>query len=175
MTTRKNEPVSAKPAKDKPCRDEFHHVRDLMKRRVVAVTSVTFLPEAARIMKDEDIGALPVVKEDGTLVGIVTDRDIAVRAVAADLNVHDTQVGEICTADDILTVTPDTSLEHAEQLMAEHQVRRLPIVERNKHLVGVLSLADLIQHDKPRHWHDVVEEVCKPGGEHTQVYENLSH
>jgi CBS-domain-containing membrane protein len=57
--------------------------------------------------------------------------------------------------------------------MAEHQVRRLPIVEKEKHLVGMLSLADLVQHERPRNWHDVVEEVCKPGGEHTQVYENL--
>jgi CBS domain-containing protein len=144
-----------------------------MKRRVVAVTSVTFLPEAARIMKDEDIGALPVVTEDGTLLGIVTDRDITVRAVAADLNIHDTQVGEIFTAEDVLSVTPETTLERAEKMMAEHQVRRLPIVEKEKDLVGMLSLADLVQHDRPRNWHDVVEEVCKPGGEHTQVYENL--
>ncbi|MEB3284690.1 MAG: CBS domain-containing protein [Candidatus Sericytochromatia bacterium] len=173
MTISKGQVISKSGPGKKIGRRAPHCVRDLMKPRVIAVTGVTFLPEAARIMKEEDIGALPVIKEDGTLIGILTDRDIAVRAVAADLEVRVTQVGEICTSDDVLSVSPDTSLEQAEKLMSEHQVRRLPIVEGKNHLVGVLSLADLIHQERARNWHDVVEGVCKPGGEHTQVYENL--
>ena len=148
-------------------------VRDVMTPRVVAVTSVTFLPEAARIMKEEDVGALPVVQEDGTLLGIVTDRDITVRAVAAGLDISTTQVAEIYTAEDLVTVTPETNLTEAEDVMAEHQVRRLPIVDPGAKLVGMISLADISrEHDKV-HGGDVLKDVVKPGGEHSQIKENL--
>lgn len=148
-------------------------VRDVMTPRVVAVTSVTFLPEAARIMKEEDVGALPVVQEDGTLLGIVTDRDIAVRAVAAGLDINQTQVAEIYTAEDLVTVTPESTLEFAEECMAEHQVRRLPIVEHGSKLVGMVSLADIARETNKDDTASVVRDVVRPGGEHTQVKENL--
>lgn len=149
-------------------------VRDVMTPRVVAVTSVTFLPEAARIMKEEDVGALPVVQEDGTLLGIVTDRDITVRAVAAGLDINTTQVAEVYTAEDLVTVSPETKLDDAEDCMAEHQVRRLPIVERGSKLVGMVSLADIARERGEKvAAEEILRDVVKPGGEHTQVKENL--
>lgn len=149
-------------------------VRDIMTPRVVAVTSVTFLPEAARIMKEEDVGALPVVQEDGTLLGIVTDRDITVRAVAAGLDIASTQIAEVYTAEDLVTVTPETKLEEAEEVMAEHQVRRLPIVDQGTKLVGMVSLADISrEHNQQTHAGGILKDVVKPGGEHSQVSENL--
>lgn len=143
-------------------------VREVMTPRVVAVTSVTFLPEAAQIMLQEDVGALPVVREDGTLLGIITDRDIAVRAVAEGKNTAATQVAEVYTAEDLITVTPDTDLAEAQQIMAEHQVRRLPIVEQDNKLVGMVSLADLAQVRGGRNVGEVLKDVSKPGGQHSQ-------
>ncbi|HEY9723963.1 MAG TPA: CBS domain-containing protein [Oscillatoriaceae cyanobacterium] len=143
-------------------------VRDVMTPRVVAVTSVTFLPEAAQIMREEDVGALPVVQEDGKLMGIVTDRDITVRGVAGGGDLLHTQIGEIYTAEDLVTVTPETDLDEAEALMAEHQVRRLPIVERDNKLVGMIAMADIVRQDTKRDSGEVLRQVSKPGGEHVQ-------
>jgi CBS domain-containing protein len=149
-------------------------VKDVMAHRVIAVTSVTFLPEAATIMKQEDVGALPVVQEDGKLMGIVTDRDITVRAVADGRNISQMQVAEVFTADDLVTVTPDMSLEDAEELMAEHQVRRLPVVEQGTNkLMGILAQADIL-HRAGKGGHDhaqVIADISKPGGEHSQQKE----
>lgn len=142
-------------------------VRDVMTPRVVAVTSVTFLPEAAQIMLQEDVGALPVVQPDGTLLGIITDRDITVRAVAEGRDIAHTQVAEVYTAEDLVTVTPETDVHEAHQIMAEHQVRRLPIVEVDNRLVGMVSLADLAM-ESPGRSAEVLKDVSKPGGEHTQ-------
>jgi CBS domain-containing protein len=141
-------------------------VKLVMTPRVVAVTSVTFLPEAAQIMLQEDVGALPVVQEDGTLLGIITDRDITVRAVAEARDISQTQVGEVYTAEDLVTVSPETDINEAQQIMAEHQVRRLPIVEPNNRLVGMVSLADLTQHRDIAA--NVLKGVSQPGGEHQQ-------
>lgn len=148
-------------------------VKDVMAHRVIAVTSVTFLPEAATIMKQEDVGALPVVQEDGKLMGIVTDRDITVRAVADGRNISQTQVAEVFTADDLVTVTPDMSLEDAEELMAEHQVRRLPVVEQGTNkLMGILAQADILHRAGKGHDHaQVIADISKPGGEHSQKKE----
>lgn len=146
------------------------HVKDIMTPRVVAVTSVTFLPEAAQIMLEEDVGALPVVQEDGKLLGIVTDRDITVRGVARGNNIGQTQVADVFTAEDLVTVTPDMKLEEAEKLMEEHQVRRLPVVGEDNKLMGILSLGDLAL-GRGIDAEDVLKEVSKPGGEHDQTQE----
>lgn len=166
---------SSKAAPEKAQKHSDKAVRDVMTPRVVAVTSVTFLPEAARIMKEEDVGALPVVQEDGTLLGIVTDRDITVRAVAAGLDIARTQIAEIYTAEDLVTVTPETGLHKAESVMAEHQVRRLPIVDQGSKLVGMISLADISREHSEQHGGSVLQDVVKPGGEHSQVKENLAN
>ena len=145
-----------------------HRVRDVMTPNVVAVTGVTFLPEAARIMREEDIGALPVVHEDHTLVGILTDRDIAVRAVAAGLDPRKTHVAEVCTKRKLITTTPDATLLEAEAQMAENQVRRLPVLESGEKLVGMIALADLAPVASGDAIKELMEEVCRPGGAHTQ-------
>lgn len=146
-------------------------VKEIMSPRVVAVTSITFLPEAAQIMLEEDVGALPVVQEDGTLLGIVTDRDITVRGVARGQNTAQVQVADIFTTDDLVTVTPETTITEAEQLMEEHQVRRLPVIEEGKRLVGIIALADVARTAGKSTVGDVLKEVSKPGGEHDQSAE----
>jgi CBS domain-containing protein len=94
---------------------------------------------AARIMRDEDTGVVPVV-EDGRVAGMVTDRDIVIRAVAdGDFNA---KISDIVT-DDVITATPDMSTADAAALMSEHQIRRLPVVDEDDRLVGIVSLGDL--------------------------------
>lgn len=105
---------------------------------------------------------------------VITDRDIAVRAVAEDRDVRQMRVDECMTTEDLVVVTPDTDLEEAEDLMAEHQVRRLPVVEEGNVVVGVIALADIIQHledmegEEVQAVAEVLEDITIPGGEHSQ-------
>src|SRR5688500_18863557 len=101
-------------------------VKDVMSSKVAVVSSVTFLPDAAQIMLTEDVGMLPVVDE-GKLKGILTDRDITVRAVAESKDIKQTKVGEVLSKGQLVTVTPDMDIQQASKLMEQHQVRRLPV------------------------------------------------
>ena len=115
------------------------NIRDVMTPNPRTVSSTESIQNAARIMRDEDTGAVPVV-EDGRPVGIVTDRDIVIRAVAEGGQM-DRPVREIVTGN-VVVVTPEMSTREASELMSEHQVRRLPVVE-NQRLVGIVSIGDL--------------------------------
>jgi CBS domain-containing protein len=98
------------------------------------------LAEAARLMRDEDIGAV-IVEEQNELVGLLTDRDIAIRAVADNRSVQDTEVQEIASKD-LQTLRPDDDVEVAVELMRKTAVRRAPVVDEGR-VVGILSLGDL--------------------------------
>lgn len=115
------------------------NIRDVMTPNPRTVAPTESIMNAARIMRDTDTGVVPVV-ENGRPVGLVTDRDIVVRAVAdgGELN---RPVGEICTGA-MVSASPDMSTREAAQLMSDHQVRRLPVVE-NDRLVGIVSIGDL--------------------------------
>jgi CBS domain-containing protein len=114
-------------------------VRDVMTADPATIESSQSIQDAASLMRQYDTGAV-VVTEDGRVVGIVTDRDIAIRAVA-DGKGPDTAVREACSSD-LETVAPDYSLEQAVQLMRQRAVRRLPVVEADR-AVGILSIGDL--------------------------------
>ena len=96
--------------------------------------------EAARLMAVQDVGSLPVV-DNGELVGIVTDRDLAVQVLAKDLDPHKTTVASVCSENPVV-VGPEDSLDDALQRMAREQVRRLPVVEEHR-IVGILAQADV--------------------------------
>ena len=115
------------------------HIRDVMTPNPRTVTPNDSIQSAARIMRDEDTGAVPVV-ENGRPVGIVTDRDIVVRAVAEDGQLN-RPIREIVTGS-IVSATPEMSTREAAELMSKHQVRRFPVVE-NDRLVGIVSIGDL--------------------------------
>jgi CBS domain-containing protein len=115
------------------------HIRDVMTPNPRTVTPSDTIQNAAQIMRDEDTGAVPVV-DNGRAVGMVTDRDIVVRAVA-DGSQPSRLVSDIVTSA-VVTATPDMSTREAAQLMSEHQIRRLPVVE-NERLVGIVSLGDI--------------------------------
>jgi CBS domain-containing protein len=115
------------------------NIRDVMTPNPRSVTPNDSIQNAARIMRDEDTGAVPVC-DNGRPVGMVTDRDIVVRAVA-DGGQLDRPVRDIVTGS-VISASPDMSTREAAQLMSDNQIRRLPVVEHDR-LVGIVSIGDL--------------------------------
>ncbi|MEU2228598.1 CBS domain-containing protein [Streptomyces sp. NPDC018347] len=116
------------------------HVSDIMTSRLVTVEPLASVTAVARRMRDEDIGVVLVI-EGEELRGLVSDRDLVVRALAEGGDPEQRTVASACS-DDLVTVTPDEDLDHAVELMREHSVRRLPVVEGG-HPVGIVSLGDM--------------------------------
>jgi CBS domain-containing protein len=136
------------------------HVGEVMTRRPRSVTPETPVTQVAELMEAEDVGAIPVVEGD-RLVGMVTDRDIVVRAIAKGKDPRGMPVAEVSSRD-LVTVDPDDDLSDALQLMAQHQVRRLPVVEDDNRLVGVISQADIALEAKEKHAGEMLEEISRP-------------
>lgn len=146
-------------------------ISELMTKNPCTVTPDTPVSEAARLMKEEDVGSVPVVERvggaetRGRLVGVVTDRDIAVRLVAegrtTDVPVRDVMSGGVKTAG------PDDSVDSVMSLMGREQVRRIPVVDERGALVGVVSQADLARKaSDPAKVERTVEQISQPGGSH---------
>jgi CBS domain-containing protein len=117
------------------------NVKDLMVSDVVTVDPAATLAHAARLMRDHNVGILPVIVNT-TLAGVITDRDLVVRALADGADPTLTVVGEFVSGKPICA-RPDTQLEEAMEVMAECQVGRLPVVDYNNHLVGIVTLSSL--------------------------------
>lgn len=132
-------------------------IRDAMTTNPRGVEASTPVVEAAKLMKSEDVGSLPVTEGD-RLVGMVTDRDIVIRVVAEGKNVQTSTVGEIASRD-LVTVDPQQDLDEALRLMAQHQVRRLPVVEEDGRLVGILAQADVAQQGQDAKTGQLVEQI----------------
>ena len=133
-------------------------IQEAMTQAPTAIEPTTPAREAARTLKTEDIGALPIV-EDGKLVGMITDRDLAIRVLAEGKDV-DTPVGEIASKD-VVTVDPQQTLEEAARLMAKHQIRRLPVVEEDGKLVGILAQADIAEIGHDALTGEVVQQISQ--------------
>jgi len=133
-------------------------IKEVMTRDVRACEPNATVAEAAKVMAQEDVGPVPIV-EDGRLVGIVTDRDIAVRVVAEGRDPNATTVREIASTE-LVTVSPDDDLDEALILLAERQVRRLPVVEGDR-LVGIVAQADIARLGKDKKTGEVVEEISR--------------
>jgi CBS domain-containing protein len=123
------------------------------------VASDSSVTEAATVMRDQDVGIVPIVDDD-RLVGTITDRDIAIKVVAEGKDVQSTTVGQVASRD-LVTVDPQQDLDEALRLMAKHQVRRLPVVEEDGRLVGILAQADVAREASPQQTGRVVEEISE--------------
>lgn len=121
-------------------------VKDLMTRQVIDIGREESVAVAARSLAHYNVGVLPVREEGGRLCGVITDRDIVTRCLAAGRRPENTKVGEIMTAQ-VYSAQPDMDTSVAAHLMGRQQVRRLPVVENGK-LCGMLSLGDLANHDQ---------------------------
>jgi CBS domain-containing protein len=116
-------------------------LRNLMSSNVVAVTPEQSIQEAASLMSQYNIGCLPVV-QNGQLAGVITDRDITLRSTATGGN-GQTPVSQCMSSTSLVSGSPDMDAHEAAQLMAQHQIRRLPVVEQNGQVVGMVALGDL--------------------------------
>jgi CBS domain-containing protein len=134
------------------------NIRDVMTQNPHSVSPDDSIQNAARIMRDHDTGVVPVV-ENGRPVGLVTDRDIVVRAVAEDGQLS-RPVRDIVTGS-VITASPEMSTREAADLMSEHQVRRLPVVE-NERLVGIVSIGDLaVKEGKDKRVGDALQDISQ--------------
>ena len=137
-----------------------------MTRDVRLASPTQSIQDAAKMMAEIDAGSLPV-GQDNRLVGMITDRDIAIRAVAEGKS-PDTPVREVMSQE-VLYCFEDQELEEVARNMADIKVRRLPVLNRSKHLVGIVSLGDLSRKQQPEMTAKAVSNISKPGGRHSQA------
>ena len=139
-------------------------VRDTMTADPRSIGASASVVEAARLMREEHIGSLPITDDD-KLIGMITDRDITTRVVAEAADPKTMSVGDVSSRD-LISVEPDNDLEEALQLMARHQVRRLPVVE-NGRLVGIVAQADiaLTLTENEQRTGELVEAISEPSAD----------
>lgn len=123
-------------------------IQDLMTTELCALSPQATLSEAAGTMRDRDIGDVLVIDDAGELRGIVTDRDITVRATADGCDPTATHLGDVCT-DSLVTVAVDDPVDAAVRSMREHAVRRLPVVDQDGTPIGMISIGDLARSQDP--------------------------
>jgi CBS domain-containing protein len=136
-------------------------VREAMTENPRSIGASASVVEAARLMREAHIGSLPIT-HDEQLVGMITDRDITTRVVAEAADPKTTSVGDVYSRD-LISVEPDNDLDQALQLMARHQVRRLPVVE-NGRLVGIVAQADIALRENEKTG-ALVEAISEPSAE----------
>ncbi|MGH2586999.1 MAG: CBS domain-containing protein [Dehalococcoidia bacterium] len=134
-------------------------VREMMTGNPESVDAQAMVGDAAKVMREMNVGSVPVVSE-GRVAGIVTDRDIAVRVIAENRNPTTVRVADVATANP-LTIGPEAAVEEAARLMAQHQVRRLPVVEDGR-LIGMLSLGDVSVEGNREQAGKALKEISTP-------------
>jgi CBS domain-containing protein len=134
-------------------------IRDLMTENPCSIDADKSVAYAAKMMRDEDVGLAPIVEGD-KLIGTLTDRDIAIRVVAEGKDPDQTTVREVASTN-LVTIDPQQDLDEALRLMAKHQVRRLPVVEEDGRLIGVVAQADVAREGDDKQTGQVVQEISE--------------
>jgi CBS domain-containing protein len=143
-------------------------VRDIMSKDVRLASPDETIQKAAEMMAEADAGVLPIAEND-RLVGMITDRDITVRAVAKALDPQTTRVRDVMSPE-VKYCFEDEDVNHVVQNMSDLQVRRLPVVNRDKRLVGIVSVGDIAVAEKPVKAGAAMHGIAQPGGQHNQSY-----
>jgi len=141
-------------------------ISDVMTTEVETVTGDQTAREAAGFMLRAEAGSIPVCDEGGKVIGMITDRDIAVRGVAEGRG-PETPVRDLMT-DHIICARHDDDVKEVAQRMSDQQVRRLPVLDANEQLVGIVSIGDLSRETGGEAAHEALDGVSAPGGEHQQ-------
>ena len=138
--------------------------KDIMTKNPSCVTPDSRVQDAARLMKSENVGIIPVVESHGSkkLVGVITDRDIAIRVVADGVASSNSSVRDVMTSN-VQTSAPGDSVKDVMELMGREQVRRIPIVEKGE-LVGIIAQADIVREADDKRAERTVEKISEPGG-----------
>jgi len=134
-------------------------IRDVMTSNPCTIDAGKDIVYAAKMLKDEDVGVAPIVEGD-QLIGVLTDRDIAIKVVAEGKDPQTTKVRDIASKD-IVTIDPQQNLDEALRLMAQHQVRRLPVVEEDGKVVGIVAQADIALESDDSKTGELVEQISK--------------
>lgn len=134
-------------------------ISEVMTSNPRTIEPSTPIVEATKIMRDDDVGSIPIVEGD-QLWGTITDRDVSIRAVAEGRDAQSTTVGEIASRD-LVTIDPQQDLDEALRLMAKHQVRRLPVVEEDGRLVGIVAQADVAQIGDDARTGETVQQISQ--------------
>jgi CBS domain-containing protein len=142
-------------------------IQDIMTSNPACCEADTNLQEVARLMVENDCGEIPVLR-DGRPIGVITDRDIAARAVAAGRNPLEMKARDLMTSP-VITVNPSTGVDECCETMEEHQIRRLPVVDDSGSCCGMVSQADIAKHASARKTAQVVKEVSKPGSDSARM------
>jgi CBS domain-containing protein len=136
-------------------------LRQIMSTEIQVLAPDATIQQAAERMRRHDVGMLPVC--DGTkILGTLTDRDITIRATAAGSDPKSTRVSDVMSSGDVCYCFEDDDVKTAAKLMGERQIRRIPVVDREKNLVGIVALADLARHGDERTTGDTVEGISQP-------------
>lgn len=124
-------------------------IGEVTSRNLITAEPDATCGQAAQLMRDGDVGDVIVIDAEQHPIGIVTDRDLVVRVLSEDLDPYTTRLGDVCTGDPV-TISVEAGTEEAEELMSQHAIRRLPVVDGAGVLVGVVSLGDLAVRDDPQ-------------------------
>jgi CBS domain-containing protein len=135
-------------------------VRDIMTRKLETIPQNSTIRDAAEKMRDQDIGMLPV-EQNGEIVGAVTDRDITIRATSSGADPNKTKVDKAMSTE-VLSCIEDDDLQHAAEIMENHQIRRLMVQDNSGEFTGIISLADLALHHKVKLEAKILEQVSQP-------------
>src|SRR5690606_34509310 len=135
-------------------------VREVMESRLEVIEPNQTLADAARKMRDADVGSLPVV-EDAKLIGMVTDRDIVIRCVAEGADPKATPVSE-AVSDDVVHCVVDQTVEDASKIMAAAKVRRLPVIDHDRRLVGIVALGDISRDGSSTEAGEALYDISEP-------------
>ena len=137
-------------------------VKDCMCKEVCCVKEDATLTEVAKLMNENHVGCIPVCNNDNTVCGIVTDRDILLRAIACEKDPKTSKVSDIMTCH-VCTCTQEEEISNAQTKMAQNQIRRLPVCDNNNNVIGILTLGDLAQNDREigkQEFCSTVESIC---------------
>jgi CBS domain-containing protein len=134
-------------------------IRDVMTSKLCTIDADKSVAYAAKMMQKEDVGLAPIVEGD-KLIGMLTDRDIAIRVVAEGRNPDQVKVHEVASKQ-VVTIDPQQDLDEALRIMAKHQVRRLPVVQEDGKLVGVVAQAEIAREGDDAQTGKLVEEISK--------------
>jgi CBS domain-containing protein len=134
-------------------------IRDVMTSNPCTIDADKSVAYAAKMMREEDVGLAPIV-EGEKLIGMLTDRDIAIRVVAEGKNPEQVKAVEVASKQ-VVTIDPQQDLDEALRIMAKHQVRRLPVVEEDGKLVGVVAQADIARTGDDSQTGELVQEISK--------------
>lgn len=138
--------------------------KDVMTQNPVCCLPTDTVSKAARLMKAEDVGSIPVIEDEQTmkLIGIVTDRDLALQVVAAQRDSSSTHVADVMTYE-VITCRAGDDVQRAVDAMAQHQLRRMPVVDADHRIVGIISQADVATRvEKSQEIAEMVKEISQP-------------